>query len=92
MKIDKLNCFTDNFLYLCSVKISVKMDFDCRFCMFTSKKKNTTLQHMLRKHPIQTQNGISNQKKPIIISSDKSSQKFDIRLTENFKMFISGHR
>ena len=45
---------------------------------------------MMRKHPIQTQNGISNFKKPIIISSEKSSKKYDIRLCENFKMFLSG--
>ena len=66
------------------------MNFDCNFCLYSSKRRNNTYQHMLRKHPIQTQNGIKNQKMPVIISSNKSSQKYDIRLCENFKMFLSG--
>ena len=45
---------------------------------------------MIRKHPIQTQNGIINKKQPVIISSNQPNQKYDIRLIENFKVFISG--
>ena len=66
------------------------MDFNCRFCMYSSKRRNNIYQHMIRKHPIQTQNGIANYKKPVIISSNQPNQKYDIRLIENFKIFISG--
>ena len=70
----------------------------CNFCQYVSKKRYNVERHMrlmhktggdveIRKHPENVNFSVSN---PITSFSGNNDGVFDIRLKENFKMFVSG--
>ena len=61
----------------------------CKFCSVLSEHKLVVRRHLQARH----KEKINKEKFPIIIDTDQninSSNSYDIRFIENFKLFISG--